>query len=88
MDSLQLLLLNYFLDQNFFYNVEWMTEFGGYKTFVVKNEDEEVCMPIDFCISSFLFNFTSFSHLSQLLTHYSWFIKMIQTHLVSQSTLM
>ena len=22
--------------------VEWMTEFGGYKTFVVKNEDEEV----------------------------------------------
>ena len=41
-----------------------------------------------FYISSFLFNFTSFSHWSQLLIHYSWFIKMIQTHLVSQSTLM
>ena len=26
--------------------VEWMTEFGGYKTFVVKNEDEEVCISI------------------------------------------
>ena len=25
-----------------FFFVEWMTEFGGYKTFVVKNEDEEV----------------------------------------------
>ena len=26
--------------------VEWMTEFGGYKTFVVKNEDEEVSISI------------------------------------------
>ena len=34
--------------------VEWMTEFGGYKTFVVKNEDEEVCILI-FCVSAIFF---------------------------------
>ena len=34
--------------------VEWMTEFGGYKTFVVKNEDEEVCILI-FCVSTIIF---------------------------------
>ena len=67
--------------------VEWTTEFGGYKTFVVKNEDEEVCISI-FCVRHNFSLIYSFSHWSQLLIHYSWFIKMIQTHLVSQSTLM